>query len=180
MIKMATHLGGVCWKFNAARIDSWEGYQWRYHVMKQNQKQVWLDLVSVGLHLGLDKGLRSQRKDATHHLSQNERIARRVRRLIKSPGGLRAIRLPGVGYRVHEDWLREYEIGLEMDAERARKNVLCGQNTIEVSENEESQGGSLSIENNPSKSSISPQLDSHNKPHQPMSTTRVVQSCEKD
>lgn len=87
----------------------------------------WLDLVSVGKRLGLDKGLRSQRRDAKQHLSMNERISRRVRKLIKREGGLRAIEVPGVGYRVREDWLREYEVGLEMDAERARRDAHCGQ-----------------------------------------------------
>lgn len=98
----------------------------------------WLDLVTVGKRLGLDKGLRSQRRDAKQHLSMNERISRRVRKLIKREGGLRAIEVPGVGYRVREDWLREYEVGLEMDAERARRDAHCGQSHGGCSEPHES------------------------------------------
>lgn len=106
--------------------------------MKHVPQNQWLDLVTVGRRLGLDQGLRSQRKDAQRHLSPNERIARRVRKLIKRQGGLRAIEIPGVGYRVREDWLREYEIGLEMDAERARRDAHCGQSDDACSERRES------------------------------------------
>jgi len=105
----------------------------------------WLDLVTVGRRLGLDQGLRSPRKDAKRHLTLNERIARRVRKLIKRAGGLRAIQVPGVGFRVREDWLREYEIGLEMDAERTRQDGLCGQSDVATSGGGESNPNRLGL-----------------------------------
>ena len=106
--------------------------------MKHVPQNQWLDLVTVGRRLGLDQGLRSQRLEAGRHLALNERIARRVRKLLKRDGGLKAIQGPGVGYRVREDWLREYEIGLEMDAERARRDAHCGQSNDASSERRES------------------------------------------
>lgn len=106
--------------------------------MKHVPQNQWLDLVTVGRRLGLDQGLRSQRMAAKQHLSLNERIARRVRKLIKRDGRLKAIQVPGVGYRVREDWLREYEIGLELDAERARRDAHCGQSDDACSEPSES------------------------------------------
>jgi hypothetical protein len=72
--------------------------------------------------------------------------------------------IPGVGYRVREDWLREYEIGLELDAERTRRDAYCGQSEDGSSEARESPRTEAAPESNSINISEKATLEQPQKP----------------